>query len=55
MLEATSTFFEDGGASLRVNVELRESFCVDVGVRQRCVMSPWLIYEINESQSGGYR
>ncbi len=27
---------------LRVNVELSESFNIEVGVRQGCVMSPWL-------------
>ncbi len=29
-------------ASVRVNGELSESFNAEVGVRQVCVMSPWL-------------
>ncbi len=35
-------FYENASASVLVNRELSESFNVEVGVRQRCVMSPWL-------------
>ncbi len=34
--------FETASASVRVNGELSESFKVEVGVKQGCVMSPWL-------------
>ncbi len=34
--------YENASASVRVNGELSESFKVKVGVRQGCVMSPWL-------------
>ncbi len=33
---------ENASASVSVNGELSESFSVEVGVRQGCVMSPWL-------------
>ncbi len=32
-----------GGRAVRVNGELSESFNIEVGVRQGCVMSPWLL------------
>ncbi len=32
----------NASASVRVNGELSASFNVEVGVRQGCVMSPWL-------------
>ncbi len=35
-------FYENANTSVRVNGELSESFSVEVGVRQGCVMSPWL-------------
>ncbi len=34
--------YENASASVRVNGELSESFNVEEGVRQGCVMSPWL-------------
>ncbi len=36
------SFCENASASVRMNGELSESFKVKVGVRQGCVMSPWL-------------
>ncbi len=36
------SFLENANASVQVNRELSESFNVEVGVRQGCVMSPWL-------------
>ncbi len=36
------SFYENANASVQVNGELSESFNVEVGVRQGCVMSPWL-------------
>ncbi len=40
--EGIRPFYENAGAFVRVNGELSESFTVEVGVRQGCVMSPWL-------------
>ncbi len=34
--------YENVSASVRVNVELSESFSVEVGMRQGCMISPWL-------------
>ncbi len=42
LFEGIKSFCENASASLRVNGELSESFSVEVGVRQGCVMSPWL-------------
>ncbi len=42
LLEGIRSFYKNAGASLRMNGELSECFSVVVGVRQRCVMSPWL-------------
>ncbi len=42
LLEGVRSFYENASASVQVNGELSESFNVEVGVRQGCVMSPWL-------------
>ncbi len=42
LLEGVRSFYENAKASVRVNGELSESFNVEVGVRQGCMMSPWL-------------
>ncbi len=42
LFEGVRSFYENTSASVRVNGELSESFMVKVGVRQGCVMSPWL-------------
>ncbi len=42
LLEGVRSFYENASASVRVNGELSESFKVEVGVRQGCVMSTWL-------------
>ncbi len=42
LLEGIRFFYENASASVQVNGELSESFKVEVGVRQGCVMSPWL-------------
>ncbi len=42
LLEGIKSLYENASASVRVNGELSESFNVEVGVRQGCVMSPWL-------------
>ncbi len=42
LLEGIKSFYENTSASVWVNGELSASFNVEVGVRQGCVMSPWL-------------
>ncbi len=42
LFEGIKSFYGNASASLRVNGVLSESFSVEVGVRQGCVMSPWL-------------
>ncbi len=42
LLEGIRSFYENATASVRVNGELSESFNVEVGVRQGCLMSLWL-------------
>ncbi len=42
LFEGNKSFCENASASVRVNGELSVSFNVEVGVRQGCVMSPWL-------------
>ncbi len=42
MPEGIRVFYENASALVHVNGELSESFRVEVGVRQGCVMSPWL-------------
>ncbi len=60
MLEEVRSY-ENASASVQVNGELSETFKVEVGVRQGCVMSLWLfkIYMDgcirNESQSTEFR
>ncbi len=57
------SFYENASASEQVNGELSESFNVEVGVGQGCIMSPWLFniymdgctYKRNESRHMGFR
>ncbi len=42
LLEGIKSFYENASATVLVNGELSESFSVEVGVRQGCIMSPWL-------------
>ncbi len=42
LLEGIRSFYEKASASVHVNGEFSESFSVEVGVKQGCVMSPWL-------------
>ncbi len=43
-LEGIRSFYENASASVRVNVELSGSYKAEEGVRQACVMSPWLFH-----------
>ncbi len=43
LFEGIKSFYGNASASVWVNGELSESFNVEVGVRQGCVMSPWLL------------
>ena len=42
LLEGIKAFYRNASACVRVDGEVSESFSVEVGVRQGCVMSPWL-------------
>ncbi len=42
LLEGIRSFCETASSSVQVHGKLSESFSVDVGVRQGCMMSPWL-------------
>ena len=42
LLMAVKSFYRNATASVKVGDKLSESFKVNVGVRQGCVMSPWL-------------
>ena len=42
LLKAVQSFYEDSRACVRVGNDVSEWFPVDVGLRQGCVMSPWL-------------
>ena len=38
------SFYKDSRACVRVGNDVSESFPVNVGLRQGCVMSPWLFH-----------
>ncbi len=42
LLEGIGSYSENASASMGVNGELSENFSVEVGVKQRCMMSSWL-------------
>ena len=42
VLKAVSSFYVDSKACVRVGNDVSEWFVVNVGLRQGCVMSPWL-------------
>ncbi len=42
LLAGIKSFYKNASPSVWLNGELSESFKVEVGVRQGCVMSPWL-------------
>lgn len=42
VLRGIMSFYEDGRACVRVGEKMSESFEVKMGLRQGCVMSPWL-------------
>ncbi len=41
LLKGIQAFYREVNASVRVGAEFSESFAVEVGVRQGCVLSPW--------------
>ncbi len=43
LLKGIQAFYREANACVRVEGELSESFAVKVGVRQGCVMLPWLL------------
>ena len=42
LLKAVQSFYEDSWACVRVGNDVSKWFPVNVGLRQGCVMSPWL-------------
>ena len=42
LLKAVQSFYVDSRACVRVGNDVSETFPVNVGLRQGCVMSPWL-------------
>ena len=42
LLKAVHSFYVDSRACVRVGNDVSEWFPVNVGLRQGCVMSPWL-------------
>ena len=40
--KSVQSFYIDSGVCVRVGNDVSESFSVNVGLRQGCVMSPWL-------------
>ena len=42
LLKAVQSFCVDSSSCVRVRVDVSEWFPVNVGLRQGCVMSPWL-------------
>ncbi len=42
LLKGTQTSYTEANSCVRVGWEFSESFVVEMGVRQGCVMSPWL-------------
>ncbi len=43
LIKEIQEFYREANACARVGGEFSESFAVEVGVRQRYVMSPWLL------------
>ncbi len=42
LMEEIKTFYWEANAYVKVDGKLSDSFAIGVGVRQLCVMSPWL-------------
>ncbi len=42
LLKGIQAFYREANACMRVGGEFSESFAAELGVRQGCVMSPWL-------------
>ncbi len=42
ILKGIQAFYREANAYVRIGGKFTESFAMEVGMRQRCVMSPWL-------------
>ncbi len=42
LLRAIKFFYEEASACVKISGEISECFEIKVGLRQGCVMSPWL-------------
>ncbi len=42
LLSAVKSFYEEASACVKISGKASEHFEIKVGLRQRCVMSPWL-------------
>ena len=52
LLKAVQSFYVDSWACVRVGNDVSEWFPVNVGLTQRCVMSPWLFNVYMDGVSG---
>ena len=46
LLKAVQSFYTDSRACVRVGMDVSEWFPINVGLRQGCVMSPWLFINV---------
>ncbi len=61
LLSAMKSFYEEASTCVKISDETSEHFEIKVGLRQRCVMSPWLFntylhgwcFERSEGQGWG--
>ncbi len=50
LLKGIQAFYREANACVRVGGEFSESFALKMGVRQGCVMSPWLYNICNDEK-----
>ena len=53
LLKAVQSFYVDSRACVRVGNDVSQGFLVNVGLRQGCVMSPWLFNVYMDGVSRG--
>ncbi len=51
LLEGIKAFYREVNGCVKVDGELSDSFAVGVGVRQGCIMSPWLFNPFTAKRS----